>query len=107
MNEPVSTVPLTLEGLQTPDALVALGALTAKALLERHQICFFLAKSGEVQLAPIFEVHMDTVPEQEVIGTLTALGYDDARLTVYLAGRDARLAASKAEFKALVADRRG
>jgi hypothetical protein len=110
MNSPehdVEHVPLTLAGLQTPDALVALGALAARALLERNQICFFLAKDGEIRLATIFEVHLDMQPEQEAISHLATLGYDDERLAVYLSGRDARLAASKLEFQALVANCRG
>ena len=97
----VESKPLSTADLLSPDAVVALGSITVKALMTWKQICVYLNSEGCAQIAPVMEVQMDGKPEEEAISLLSAIGYDDERLMRYLKARDQRSANTELE-KALL-----
>jgi hypothetical protein len=81
--------------------LLTLGALTIKGLQALNGLCFFISASQEILVAPIFEVQLDLLPEEQALEVLLARDYDDAKLKLYLQGRDARLRQGSPGFHGL------
>lgn len=83
--------PLTLSELPRDGSIVALGAVAAKELLIRKEVAFFVDSDGNIQLIPIPELLLDSVPETMAIQEMIKQGIEDRGIELYLRGRDTRI----------------
>jgi hypothetical protein len=81
---------LTKDRLRTREAVLTLGALAAKKLLEDEAVVLHLGQDGVVQVCPLHEVQLDGLEEDEALKRLLDRGYNDDGLIEYLKGRTAR-----------------
>lgn len=91
---------LTIELLETPGAVVTLGALAVRALQEHGVVSMFVSAEGKIELCPPGELELDALEEQDAILRLTDRGYGESQMVAYLKGRDARLS-SRQKLKAV------
>lgn len=86
----VPTKPLTRANLFHPEAVKAMGQLSAISLFEHGSCCFWLNSDGQVEIIPVIEFQVDLLPEDHAIQFLVQARYTDDQLQAYLKGRDAR-----------------
>ena len=73
-------------------ALAVIGGLAIRSLLEYGQFGCFLNPANNLELAPVTELVLDSLPEEAAIQTLLDRGQPDDQVLRYLRGREARLA---------------
>lgn len=73
-------------------ALAVIGGLAIRSLLEYGQFGCFLNPAGNVELAPVTELVLDSLSEEAAIQVLLERGQPDDQVIRYLKGREARLA---------------
>lgn len=83
---------LSKDKLQTAEAVLSLGLIVVRELFERGVATVFINDAGEVELAPIGEIELDDIEEEQALGELLERGYTDEMLFAYLRGRKARKA---------------
>ncbi len=81
---------LTKDTLNSADAVLGLGLIAAKALLEKGTVSFFLNKEGQVEVCPVGELELDGLEQEDALAVLLDRGYSDEQLMAYLQGREAR-----------------
>lgn len=81
---------LSREGLSTAEAVLSLGLVVAKELLEHGIATVFLNSDGEVEVCPPGEYPLDALPQEEALATLLDGNYSDEQMIAYLKGRNAR-----------------
>ncbi len=82
--------PVSFDSLGSDQAIIVLGHMACIALRSYGQVTFFINAHGNVEVAPVREVGLDALPEEQALEVLIAAGYNDQKLAVYLQGRDAR-----------------
>ncbi len=76
--------------LQSAEAVLGIGLVMTKELLEHKIATVFLNSSGQVEICPFGEIELDSQDQEQVILYLINKGYSDDQLLAYLTGRKTR-----------------
>ena len=77
--------------LTTSEAILALGTIVARQLIEYGESSVYISQDESVCIASPGEFSMDALPEEMAIHTLLDQDWTEEEVAQYLEGRDARL----------------